>query len=64
MLEHYYVRPSIIDKIRGSWLGSQIENYAGWMEANGYSSRTVFRRLPIAEPRMDQGLKDHRYKAT
>ena len=44
MLEHYYVKPSTIDRIRGSWLGSQIENYVGWMEANGYSSRTVFRR--------------------
>jgi integrase/recombinase XerD len=46
MLEHYYVKPSTIDRIRASWLGSQIDDYAGWMEANGYSSRTVFRRLP------------------
>ena len=46
MLEHYYVKPSTIDRIRDSWLGSQIESYVGWMEANGYSSRTVFRRLP------------------
>jgi integrase/recombinase XerD len=46
MLEHYYVKPSTIDRIRGSWLGSQIENYTGWMETNGYSSRTVLRRLP------------------
>ena len=46
MLEHYYVKPSTIDRIRVSWLGSQIENYLGWMEANGHSSRTVFRRLP------------------
>jgi integrase/recombinase XerD len=46
MLEHYYVKPSTIDRIRDSWLGSQIENYVGWMEANGYTSRTVFRRLP------------------
>jgi integrase/recombinase XerD len=46
MLEHYYVKPSTIDRIRGSWLGSQIENYVGWMEANGYSSRTVYRRMP------------------
>ena len=46
MLEHYYVKPSTIDRIRDSWLGSQIDSYAGWMEANGYSSRTVFRRLP------------------
>ena len=36
MLEHYYVKPSTIDRIRVSWLGSQIENYVGWVEANGY----------------------------
>jgi hypothetical protein len=35
MLEHYYVKPSTIDRIRASWLGSQIDDYAGWMEANG-----------------------------
>ena len=35
MLEHYYVKPSTIDRIRNSWLGFQIENYVGWMEANG-----------------------------
>ncbi len=29
MLEHYYVKPSTIDRIRVSWLGSQIENYIG-----------------------------------
>ena len=46
MLEHYYVKPSTIDRIRNSWLGSQMDDYVGWMEANGYSSRTVFRRLP------------------
>ena len=33
MLEHYYVKPSTIDRIRVSWLGSQIENHLGWMEA-------------------------------
>ena len=30
MLEHYFVKPSTIDKIRGSWLGSQIESYVEW----------------------------------
>jgi integrase/recombinase XerD len=48
MLEHYFVKPSTIDRIRGSWFGSQIESYVGWMEAKGYSSRTVFRRVPAA----------------
>lgn len=31
MLEHYYAKPSTIDRIRDSWLGSQIANYVdGW----------------------------------
>jgi integrase/recombinase XerD len=47
MLEHYYVKPSTIDRIRNSWLGSQMDDYVGLMEANGHSSRTVFRRLPL-----------------
>ena len=37
MLEHYFVKPSTIDKIRASWLGSQIENYVEWMEVHGYA---------------------------
>ena len=45
-LEYHYVKPSTIERARDSWLGSQIENHAGWMEAKGYCSRTVFRRLP------------------
>jgi integrase/recombinase XerD len=62
MLEHYYAKPSTIDRIRDSWLGSQIESYVGWMEANGYSSRTVFRRMPrlfcFAEFAQNRGCTD------
>jgi integrase/recombinase XerD len=62
MLEHYYARPSTIDRIRDSWLGSQIESYVGWMEANGYSSRTVFRPMPrlfcFAEFAQNRGCTD------
>jgi hypothetical protein len=46
MLNHFYAKPSTIDRIRNSWLGSQMDDYVGWMEANGYSSHAVFRRLP------------------
>jgi site-specific recombinase XerD len=46
MLERYYAKPSTIDRISDSWLGAQIDDYVGWMNANGYSSRTIFRRLP------------------
>jgi hypothetical protein len=47
MLEHYFVKPSTIDKIRGSWLGSQIESYVEWMEIHGYARPTVLRRVPL-----------------
>jgi integrase/recombinase XerD len=33
MLEHYFVKPSTIDKIRASWLGFQIESYVEWIVA-------------------------------
>lgn len=47
MLEHYFVRPTTIDRIRTSWLAPQIENYVSWMHENGYSPRSVIRRVPI-----------------
>jgi hypothetical protein len=47
MLELYFVKPSTIDRTRGSWLGSQIESYVEWMEAHGYARPTVHRRVPL-----------------
>jgi integrase/recombinase XerD len=47
MLEHYFVKPSTIDKIRASWLGPQIERYVEWMEVHGYARPTVLRRVPL-----------------
>jgi integrase/recombinase XerD len=47
MLEHYFVKPSTIDTIRASWLGSQIESYVEWMEVHGYARPTVLRRVPL-----------------
>ena len=47
MLEDYYVKPSTIDRIRGSWLAPQIESYLEWLEAHGYSRLVVYRRLPL-----------------
>jgi integrase/recombinase XerD len=45
MLERYYVKPSTIDRIRDSWLGSQIDSHVEWMEANGYARPTILRRV-------------------
>lgn len=47
MLEQYFVRPSTVDRIRASWIGSSIEQYVGWLTRRGHSPRTVFRRTPI-----------------
>lgn len=47
MRGHYFVKPSTIDKIRESWLGSQIESYVEWMEVHGYAPPTVLRRVPL-----------------
>jgi integrase/recombinase XerD len=38
MLEHYFVKPSTLDRIRGSWLASPIERYVEWLEAHGYGN--------------------------
>lgn len=46
MLERYYVRPDTVDRIRSSWIGGPIERYVEWLTENGYSSRTVQRRVP------------------
>lgn len=65
MLEDYYVKPSTIDRIRGSWLAPQIESYLEWLEAHGYSRLVVYRRLPLAATvslcrvRREEGLQRH-----
>ncbi|MGA2539886.1 MAG: hypothetical protein ABSF53_28035, partial [Terracidiphilus sp.] len=46
MLEHYYVKPSTIDRIRGSWLGSQIDKYDCEVGAQFHHGR-VSRSPPI-----------------
>lgn len=47
MLELYYVRPDTCDHVRASWIGGPIERYVKWLTENGYSSRTVLRRIPL-----------------
>jgi hypothetical protein len=45
MLEHYFGKPSIIDRIRGGWLGSEIESYLEWLEATLRGGLGVRRRI-------------------
>ena len=47
MLEQYFVKPSTIDRFRGSWIGAEIETYVGWLVDQGYSTKCIWRRVPI-----------------
>lgn len=48
MLETYFVQPQTVDRIRASWIGAEVESYTAWLAAQGYSSRSVLRRVPVA----------------
>ncbi len=47
MLEHYFLKPDTIDRIRASWISEPIERYVQWLTENGYAARNVYRRVPI-----------------
>jgi site-specific recombinase XerD len=47
MLEEYFVKPSTIDRIRGSWIAAEIETYVNWLAEHGYSTKSIWRRVPI-----------------
>ena len=47
MLESYFVKPQTVDRVRASWIGGEVERYVVWMAERGYSSRCVFRRVPL-----------------
>ena len=48
MLEQYFVKPATIDRIRGSWIAAEIETYVAWLVEHGYSTKSIWRRVPIA----------------
>lgn len=48
MLEQYFIKPATIDRIRGSWIAAGIEAYLAWLVQQGYSTKTIWRRVPIA----------------
>jgi integrase/recombinase XerD len=47
MLEQYYVRPDTVDRVRSSWIGKSIERYVEWLTENGYTFRSILRRIPL-----------------
>ena len=48
MLETYFVKPETVERIRTSWIGSEVEQYVGWLADQGYGARSVWRRVPLA----------------
>jgi integrase/recombinase XerD len=47
MLEHYFVNPLTIDRLRGSWIAAEVEAYVAWLAEHGYSTKSIWRRVPI-----------------
>ena len=47
MLDEYYVRPQAVDRIRSSWIGSEIERYVVWLAERRYSRGSVRCRVPV-----------------
>lgn len=47
MLERYFVRPTTVDRLRGSWLGEPLERYVSWLAEHGYAARNVGHRVPL-----------------
>ena len=47
MLERYFIKPATIDRLRGSWIGAEIESYVCWLADRGYGIKSVWRRVPI-----------------
>ena len=47
MLEQYFIKPVTIDRLRGSWIAAEIETYVAWLAGQGYSTKSIWRRVPI-----------------
>jgi hypothetical protein len=46
-LETYFVKPETVDRVRGCWIGPEIEVYVTWLSEQGYRPRGVYRRVPL-----------------
>ena len=47
MLETYFIKPQTVDRVRASWIGPEIEHYVDFLAGQGYSARTILRRVPM-----------------
>ena len=48
MLEEYFMKPATVDRFHGSWIGAEIETYVAWLVDQGYGTKSIWRRVPIA----------------
>src|SRR5215211_2713513 len=48
MFEQYFIKPATSDRLRGSWIGAEIEAYLVWLVDEGFSTKCIWRRVPIA----------------
>ena len=47
MLETYFVKPETVDRVRGCWIGPEIEAYVAWLSEHGYRPNTIYGRVPL-----------------
>ena len=47
MLEHYFVFPHTVDRIRATCIGEPIERYVERLAEGGYAERTIRWRVPL-----------------
>ena len=47
MLEHYYIHPATVGRIRDSWIAPAIEQYVVWLTEQRYTNKSVLRRIPL-----------------
>lgn len=47
MLEHYFMLPKTVDRIRSSWLAEPIEQYVVWLTERRYTTASIVRRVPV-----------------
>jgi integrase/recombinase XerD len=47
MFDQYFIKPATIDRLRGSWIANEIETYLGWLVDEGYTAKSIWRRVPI-----------------
>ena len=47
MLNHYFIRPTTVDRIRACWIGDAIERYVVRLAGQNYAAKNVSFRVPV-----------------